>query len=196
MDKELFEFQRNALSGKIAEPLCSEYKAAWRSCGDDKEKLVRLALKQQSTPYVSTACYRNLGVSKAYILNNFGEHINGRTFNDVEGVEGYTYQLWVGYDDDIEITSDVISLMWVESRVFVPEIKCPTLYLSNYSSVYLTLNGYNSVHIYLFDESKVVVDDADESCEVVVYKYSSKADVVIGNYCFGKVKIFNKQLKL
>ena len=195
---ELLEFKKNAILGKISgQPLCEEYKAALRKCGNDKEKLVRLALMQQCTPYLSHACYESMGLTKEYILNNFGELINGkRTFENVEGVDGYTYQLYVGYDKDFDITADVTSLMWVESRVFVPEIKCPTLYLSNYSSVYLTLNGYNSVHIYLFDESQVVIDDADESCEVVVYKYSSKADVVIGNYCFGKVKIFNKQLKL
>ena len=111
-------FRKNALLGNIsAEPLCQAYKQAWRMCGDDKEMLVKLALKQQSIPYLSHACYESMGLTKEYILNNFGELINGkRTFENVEGVDGYTYQLYVGYDKDFEITADVTSLMWCICR--------------------------------------------------------------------------------
>ena len=96
----MIDFTRNALLGNISgQPLCASYKAALRQCGDDKEMLVRLALQQQSMPYVSTACYKRLGINKEYIMKNFAEYINGRkTFDDVEGAKGYTYQMYVGYD--------------------------------------------------------------------------------------------------
>ena len=199
MKDEMLKFKKNALLGNIsAEPLCQAYKQAWRMCGDDKEMLVKLALKQQSIPYLSHACYKELGLTKEYILNNFGELINGkRTFENVEGVDGYTYQLYVGYDKDFEITADVTSLMWCNgSQIVIEPTKCPTLYISNKSNVHIVGEGFNTVNIKLFDESNITVDDTDNDSEVIVYKYSDKAAVDEGKYCFGKVKVFNKELRL
>lgn len=199
MKDEMFDFKRNALLGNISgEPLCEHYKQAWRLCGNDKEMLVKLALMQQSSPYFSHACYRKLGLSKEYILNNFGELINGkRTFENVEGVDGYTYQLYVGYDKDFDIISDVTSMMWCNNiQIAVKATRCPVIYISNRSNVHLIGDGYNSINIKLFDESKVTIEDLDENSEVIVYKYSDKATVKEGKYCFGKVKVFNKELRL
>lgn len=195
---ELLEFKKNAILGKISgQPLCEEYKATLRKCGNNKELLVRFALMQQCTPYLSHACYERMGLTKEYILNNFGELINGkRTFEDVEGASGYTYQLYVGYEDDFDIAADVTSIMWCNSSVVIPKTKCPTLYISNYSDVHVVLDGYNSPRIYLFDESKVTIDDSDKTSEVLVYKYDSRADVVLGKFCLGSVQIFNKTLRL
>lgn len=195
----MIDFTRNALLGNISgQPLCASYKAALRQCGDDKEMLVRLALQQQSMPYVSTACYKRLGITKEYIMDNYGDYINGnKTFEDVEGVSGYTYQMYVGYDKELIITSDVTTLMWCNDIcIKVPETKCPTIYVSNNSSVYLHCEGFNSVNIKMFDESCVIIDNLYKNSDVIVYKYSNNADVKTMNNCFGCVKIFNKQLKL
>lgn len=198
MDRDLFMFYKSALEGKFTTPLCSEYKSAWRKCGDDKEMLVKLALKQQSIPYLSHACYESMGLTKEYILNNFGELINGkRTFENVEGVDGYTYQLYVGYDKDFEITADVTSLMWCNgSQIVIKPTKCPTIYVSNKSKVHLVCDGYNTVNVKLFDESELIVEDMDENSEVVVYKYSDKASVELGKFCLKEPKVFNKELRL
>lgn len=195
----MINFTRNALLGNISgQPLCASYKAALRQCGDDKEMLVRLALQQQSMPYVSTACYKKLGINKEYIMKNFAKYINGRkTFDDVEGAKGYTYQMYVGYDNDFSISSDVTTLMWCNNiQIVVKATRCPTIYLSNRSNVHIVGEGFNTISIKLFDESKITVEDIDKDSEVIVYKYSDKATVEEGKYCFGKVKVFNKQLKL
>ena len=199
MKDEMLTFKKNALLGKIsAEPLCMQYKQAWRACGNDKELLIRLALSQQSIPYLSHACYESMGLTKEYILNNFGELINGkRTFENVEGVDGYTYQLYVGYDKDFEITADVTSLMWCNgSQIVIKPTKCPTVYISNKSKVRLVCDGYNTVNVKLFDESELIVEDMDASSEVVVYKYSDKATVELGKFCLKEPKVFNKELRL
>jgi hypothetical protein len=196
---ELLEFKKNAILGKISgQPLCEEYKAALRKCGNDKEMLVRLALQQQSTPYVSHACYESMGLTKEYILSNFGELINGkRIFENVEGVDGYTYQLYVGYDKDFEITADVTSLMWCDgSQIVIPQTKCPTLYISNSSDVHISCEGYNSPKIYLFDDSVVTIEDCDDTCGVIIYKYSDNATVNTGKFCLKEPKVFNKELRL
>ena len=199
MDRDLFMFYKSALEGKFTTPLCSEYKSAWRKCGDNKEMLVKLALKQQSIPYLSHACYKELGLTKEYIKEHFKEYINGYTIHDADGVSGYTYGLYVDwdYENDLVVDKDVVGVMWtVGANIVIPTSKCPTIYLSNKSNVHLVGDGYNTINIKLFDESKVTIDDIDKDSEVIVYKYSDKATVEEGKYCFGKVKVFNKELRL
>lgn len=198
MDKQIFEFQKNALLGNISgEPLCTQYKQAWRACGEDKEMLMRLALSQQSLPYLNHACYENLGLSKEYILANFSDYINGKMlFEDVEGVRGFTYEMYVGYAEQLHVRADVTSLMWCACEVIVPKTKCSRLYISNNSDVHLLLGGYNSPSVYLFDESRIVIESADKDSSVIVYKYSNRASVEISDKSLANVKVFDKSLRL
>lgn len=196
----MMKYKKNALLGNIsAEPLCQSYKQAWRSCGNDKEMLVRLAMKQQSIPHFSTACYKNLGLTKGYIKKNFKDYINGYVIRNADGVDGYTYGLYVDWDysNDLEISTDVSSFMWcVDTNIVVPKCKCPTIYISNRSNVHLVCDGYNTVNVKLFDDSVLTIEDLDENSNVVVYKYGGDAKVELGKYCLGSVKVFSKELRL
>ena len=198
--EELLYFKKNAILGNInGQPLCQDFKQAWRACGDDKEMLVKLALKQQSIPYLSHACYKELGLTKGYIKEHFKDYINGYTIHDSDGVSGYTYGLYVDwdYENDLVVDKDVVGVMWtVGANIVIEPTKCPTLYISNRSNVHLVGDGYNSINIKLFDESKVTIEDLNENSNVVVYKYSDDAKVEEGKFCFGKVKVFNKELRL
>lgn len=200
MKDEMIDFKRNALLGNISgQPLCADYKAALRKCGDNKEMLVRLALMQQSTPYFSHACYKHLGLTKDYIKREFKDFINGYVVNDADGVDGYTYSLYVdwNYENDLDVKTDVASIMWtVSANVVVPQCKCPTIYISNCSNIHLVGDGYNTINIKLFDKSKLTIEGLDENSEVVVYKYSDDAQVELGKFCLGKVKVFRKELRL
>ena len=200
MEDEMLKDKKNALLGKSStEPLCQAYKQAWRSCGEDKEMLVRLAMRQQSIPHFSTACYKNLGLSKDYIKENFSEYINGHILNDCDDVKGYTYALYVdwNYENDLNIETDVASIMWtVGANIVVPQTKAPTIYISNRSNVHLVCDGYNSVNVKLFDDSVLTIEDLDENSNIVVYKYGGGAKVELGKYCLGSVKTFNKELRL
>jgi hypothetical protein len=113
-------------------------------------------------------------------------------------VEGFTYSMYVSPSEAAKISVDVAQILWSNPvEVIIPETKCPKLYISNKSSVHLTLEGYNSVLVYLFDESELIIDDADDTCEVIVYRYSDNSRVERGTFCISpKVKIFNKILKL
>ena len=200
MKDEMFDFKRNALLGNISgQPLCEDYKAAWRKCGNDKEMLVRLALQQQASPYFSTACYKDMGLTKEYIKENFKDYVNGYVVNDADNVNGYTYGLYVDwdYENDLEIKTDVASLMWcVGSNVVLNKCKCPTIYVSNRSNIHLICEGFNTVFVKLFDKSVVTIQDCDETCDVIVYSYSKDAKVEKGKFCLGSVKVFQKELRL
>lgn len=198
---ELLEFKKNAILGKISgQPLCEEYKAYLRKCGNDKEMLVRLSLMQQCIPYFSAACYNKKGLSKKYILSEFGKYINGYTVHDADKVEGYSYGLYVDwdYDTDLIVDKDVSHIMWtVGATLFVPETTCPIIYISNKSNVHLVMEGYNTVKIYLFDESRVTIEECDDDSEVTIYKYNDKCKVEFGRYCFStKIHEHNKELRL
>lgn len=194
MAQDLFNYYKHALSNG----LCSEYKGRWRTCHDNKEQLVKLVMAQQSLPHFIHYCYNGMGLSKEYIQETFGDYINGNAvINDADGVDGYTYSLYVGFKGDFKAAVDVLSLMWCNNtNVTVETSKCPVIYVGCGSHVYLSLDGYNCPHIYLFDDSKVTIDDTDEDSKVVIYKYSDKAQVELGKYCLADVKVFDKQLKL
>ena len=195
MDR-LQEYYKNAL---LAD-LCQDYKGRWASCHGDKEKLIKLSLCQQSIPHVVTFAHEGKGVTKEYIKENFADYINGHIVCDADGVSGYRYGLYVGYDYDnsIDVDVDVMSIMWTTGvDVVVPQSKCPTIYVSNNSNVGIVCEGYNSVTIYLIDESVITLEDVDEDSSVVIYQYSDNARVEVGDYCLSdKIRIFKKQLKL
>lgn len=194
MDKEMFNFYKNALT----ENLCHDYKGLWQAANGDKEKLVRLALQQQSIPYFADFCYRGKGLSKDYILQEFGDYINGKYIaQDCDDVDGYTYELYVDYNGILSISNDVSHIMWSNiSQATINATKCPILYISNNSTINISTEGYNSVRIYLFDESNVVLDDIDDESDVLIYRYSDKCSVELGRFCLGKINQHNKKLRL
>ena len=200
MDRGMMEFYRNALQGVITNsPLCAEYKGEWRACGDDKEKMVKLVLRQQSLPFFMTYCNQGKGLTKEYILRTFPEFINGRReILDADLVNGYTYRIHVANEGEITAVSDVNAFMWCDCvTVNVEAGRCPLFYIGCNSEVHLILNGCDSPKVYLFDNSKLVIDDADETCSLMVYKYSDDAIVETGKYCLiEKLKVFRKELRL
>ena len=190
---EMTYFRKNAL---LAD-LCKDWNGRWMACHNDKEKLMRLVLMQQSAPYFADFCYRGKGLTKEYCKREFKDFINGRIFNDCDNVDGYTYAMYIDAQKGIEMKSDVTQFLWCKDMdVVIKETKCPVLYISNNSTINLTCEGFNSPKIYLFDKSKVILRDMDATCNVTILKYSDKAKVVIGKYAIGKVKEFNKTLRL
>lgn len=190
------EYYKNAL----LDDLCDEYKGRWRSAKDNKLELLKLSLCQQSLTHVVTYAYQGRGITKEYVKENYSEYINGYTVYDADGCTGYTYGLYVDYDYDNELVvdKDVASLMWCDDvQAVVPLTKAPTVYVSNNSHINLVCDGYNSVRVYLFDESTVTLEDVDEDSNVIIYRYSDDAKVNIGQFCLStKVREFRKQLKL
>lgn len=199
MEEKMFEFYKNALLGSASDkPLCEDYKNEWKLCGNDKEKLINFALRQQCMPFVYAYSFQGKGLTKDYLLSEFKDYINGKkTIYDCDGVSGYTYQLNVDLKKDWTITTDVAYFMYcTNTLVTTLQTKCPTIYIGCSSDVHLALDGFNSVRIHLYDNSRVVIEDADEESNVMVYRYSDEAKVECGTYCLCDVKEFRKDLRL
>ena len=204
MINELDNFRKYAIQGGITAPLCDEYRTLWRGCGHNKGKLVRLAMRQQSIPYFLSHCYHGKGLSKEYILEEFHDFINENTNDaqimDCDGVDGYEYALYVGFSALNKRNADVSCFMW--SLVPTYEIlatRAQILYVGCDSHIHLSLGGYNSITIYLFDQSTVTIDDMDDTSNVLCYKYSNDCQLIRGTYCTcneSQIKQYNKQLIL
>lgn len=192
---ELFKYKKAAL----VNGLCGEYKGYWQAAGTDKRKLMTLALSQQALPHLMTYCWNGEGLTKKYILDNFGEYINGNDIiYDADGVQGnYTYQLYVDYNDTTE-PADINAFMWCDDAVVeMPTPRCATFYVGCNTTLHLAMNGYNNARIYLFDTSEVVVEEADKTCSATIYEYSDKCVTQLGKYCLSeKIKVHRKQLRL
>lgn len=190
------ELQRYYKESLLAN-LCGEYKGYWQKAHGNKEELMRLVLSQQSAPHFASFCYQGKGLTKEYCKKEFGDYINGRVFNDCDGVKGFSYGMFIDVPQVEEMALDVSQFLWCnDTNVSIPQTKCPRLYVSNRSNLNISLDGYNSIAIYLFDESTINIEDADNESNVIVYKYSKDAKVELGKYCFADVKIFDKELRL
>jgi hypothetical protein len=204
MKGELFEFYKNALIGKVSgDKLCRDYQREWQNCGEDKEKLVSLSLRQQSIPFFAVACYTGNGLTKEFIVDRFADYINGSVMLNCDGVIGdndYRYVLYVDYSCDTFLTKtfDVGHFMWCEDIALrVKETKCPTIYLSNKTNMCLDAEGYNDIRVYLFDESTIDLHEIPCTCSVTIYKYSEENTITIGDYCLSKkINIHKKSIRL
>lgn len=192
---------QNYYKNSLLNHLCSEYKGIWQSCHNDKEKLMELVLQRQSLPHFMTYAYEGIGVTKEYAKEQFSEYINEKkVFYDVDGVNGnYASGMYIDFEDDKQaiITLDTCAILWCKNmEILVPITKCPVFYISNNSNVNISMDGYSSIVIYLFDDSNVTIVDADDSCNVTIFKYSKNAGVEVGKYCLAQIKEFDKELRI
>lgn len=195
MNGELFKYYKAAL----VNGLCSDWKGYWQAAGDDKLKLITLAMSQQAIPHVVSYAYNGIGITKEYIETEFKDYINEKTkILDADGVDGYTYALYIAQNRILRPSVDVSSLMWCKDiTIELKTAQCGFIYVSNNSDIRLVMDGFNSPRIYLFDESTITIEDADETCSATIYKYSDKCKVNYGKYCLSKrIKEFNKELRL
>ena len=179
--------------------LCSDYKGRWQVAMKDKEKLFNLAMCQQSLPHMCTYAYKGDGLTKEYIEQQFGDFINGKyTSIDADGVIGnYKTQMYVGYSAHLSLSNDVTAFLWCDVPTLQFEaIRAEKIYVACKSKVNISCDGYNNIVVMLFDESEIVLDDIDEDSTILVYRYSNNSKVEKGKYCFGRVKVFDKELVL
>lgn len=193
---ELLKYRKSAL----VNGLCGEWKGYWQAAGTDKRKLITLALSQQALPHLITYCWNGEGLSKRYILDNFNDYINGKQIiYDADGVKGgYTYQLYVDFNDTINEQADVNAFMWCDNPIVeMPTSRCVTFYVGCNTTLHISMQGFNNARIYLFDTSEVVFEEADKTCSATVYEYSDQCVTQIGQYCLSnKIKVHRKQLRL
>ena len=191
MDAELFMFYKNSLS----RDLCKEYSNLFKKRGDDKDELFKLCMERQSIPYLATSIYEGWGVSIDYLKEAYKRYLNGRyTLNALSGGQSYSYQLWCDYRGSMKVKSATTHLLRCTGDAEIQKNTCPYIYISNKSNINIKPQGYNTVFIYLFDESIVNIDNTNEFSNIIIYRYSDNTKVIAGDTM--NVKQFDKTLRL
>lgn len=194
MDELARYYKESLLAG-----LCGEYKGRWQATHGNKEGLMRLMMMQQSQPHFITFAYEGRGLSKDFFTTYFADYINGRYVGlDVDGVEGgYRTQVYAAVEGDLSLSDDVSCIMWSNiPSARIKSCKAAKIYIGCGSDVHLVCEGFNTVTVMLFDESRVTLDEVDRDSRVNIYRYSDRCSVQRGEYCFGKVNEHQKELRL
>ena len=166
MTKEFIAFLRDAYMNN----LCDEYKDEIRRCHGDRLRLISLSMRQQSIPYIATKIKSGI-ITRDYLLS-YKDYANGYVLNNCDGVNGYTYALYIDNKGENTTQCDVTHFVWCDMTYNVDLTKCQTLYISNSSNITLRCKGFNNMVIYLFDDACVNIADVGETNRIIIYKYS------------------------
>ena len=82
----------------LLDDLCADYRGRWQRC-HDKESLLKLSLSRQAIPHVVTYAYQGKGLTKDFVLSEYGDYIYYREFGKYEG--------W-SYDFDKGVCTDLL----------------------------------------------------------------------------------------
>ena len=194
-EKAYLEFMKHVCGGNM----CEEYKNEIKRCHEDRLLLAKLAMRQQSIPYMATVM-RDKIITVDATRKFFKDYINGYVLEDCDEVGGYDYAWYIDWNYDNDIITENIDVMHIThtigANVIVTATRCPILYISNNSKIHIICEGYNNIKIYLFDKSQITIEDTDEESSITVYKYSDKCKVKTGKFSLCKINEFEKELKL
>ena len=140
MLNELLTLKRNA----VMLGLCDRYKAEWDEAKDKKD-LVDLALDANGVEFMAKSVAEGWGVSKDYILDNFGDYVNGKY---VREKGGYTSELYVGYGGDNLQRATLNLFVGCDTSILVPEGSVCKIYVCGRSNVRLKCAGKCYVYMY------------------------------------------------
>lgn len=168
--KDIDYFKQNA----IDKNLCVEYALKWAKI-KDKESLFALACVPQSCGYIARSIYEGWGVSIDYIINEFGDYINGKyVVNNLDGVKDATGAMYIKYNGKIDTPlCDITQFIGCEGTyIHIADGSAVTLHISNSSDIKLSLGNCN-VRIYLYDESTVDLGDISKDTKVSIAHYGN-----------------------
>lgn len=140
MLNELLTLKRNA----VMLGLCDEYKAEWNEA-KDKKNLVDMALDANGVEFMAKSVAEGWGLSKDYILGNFGDYVNEGYVRDKGG---YTSKLYVDYGGDIFQPATLNLLIGCNTSVLVPEYSVCKIYVCGMSNVRINCAGKCYVYVY------------------------------------------------
>ena len=153
----MLAFKRNA----VLLGLCDEYKAAWNGVGSKKD-LVDMALDANGVAFMAKSVAEGWGLSRDYILENFGDYVNEGYVRDRGG---YTSKLYVDYGGDIFQPATLNLLIGCNTSVLVPESSVCKIYVCGMSDVRISCVG--KCYVYVYGGYNVVKYSGDVTVEEI-----------------------------
>ena len=143
MDNELLKLKRNA----VILGLCGQYKSIWDGCKSKKD-LIDTAIDANGIEFMADSIAFDWGLSKEFILSEFGEYINGK-YQRMR--DGYSSELYVGAESNtISVRSTLNLFAYCDGvTTFVPNgcfcriylVKCHNAHIKNDGKFELVVYG-------------------------------------------------------
>lgn len=124
--------------------LCEKYKELWDK-SENKDDLIEIATDVNGAEFLAMSHADGWGLTPEYIQREFGDYINGKWRREKDG---YTSELYVRYDGDIEQKSTLITLLDCTSTVYVPKYSGGYIYVSGESTVTIRNDSLTNVTVY------------------------------------------------
>ncbi len=145
----ILQFKRNG----ILLGLCGKYKGLWDACSS-KSELVRLALDVNGIEFMSDSIAFGWGLSRDYLMKEFGEFMNG-AYRCQE--RGYTSEMYVGARGVVSVSSTLVLAAYCDGlELLVPEHMACKVYVCGCSRVRVESRGRLELHVYGTDNDVVV----------------------------------------
>lgn len=150
---DILQFKRNA----IHLGLCGKYKNLWDACSS-KSELVRLALDGNGIEFMSDSIAFGWGLSRDYLMKEFGEFMNG-AYRCQE--RGYTSEMYVGARGVVIVSSTLVLAAYCDGlELLVPEHMACKVYVCGGSRLRVEIRGRLELYVYGPDND-VAVDVAN-----------------------------------
>jgi len=144
---DLLTLKRNAL--RLG--LCGQYKGKWDGC-NSKQDLVRMALDSNGIEFMADSIAFGWGLSKDYLLREFGEFMNG-FYRCRE--KGYTSEMYIGAHGVLSVKSTLLLIGYCDDlEIEIPEHTVCRIYVCGGSRVRIENKG--SVEIYEYGTDNII----------------------------------------
>lgn len=138
---DLLTLKRNALMMG----LCGQYKDKWNGCAN-KRQLVDMALDSNGIEFMADSIAFSWGLSKDYLLREFGEFMNG--FYQCRE-KGYTSEMYIGAHGVISVKSTLILVGYCDDlEIEIPEHSVCRIYVCGSSKVRIENKGRCELYEY------------------------------------------------
>lgn len=143
---ELLELKRKALENG----LCDKYKVIWDGC-HTKRDLVNTALDSNGVEFMADSIAFGWGLSKEYLMREFGEYMNGY-YQRSKG--GYTGELYVGAHGVVKLKSTITLVAYCDDlEIDVPEHFIGQVYICGGSKV--RIENMGTIELYEYGTNDV-----------------------------------------
>lgn len=125
--------------------LCEKYREKWDACAS-KKQLVDMALDSNGIEFMADAIAFGWGLSKEYLMQEFGEFMNG-FYRRQE--EGYASEMYIGAHEVLSAESTLLLIGYCDDiEIEIPEHAVCRIYICGGSSVRIENNGKVELLVY------------------------------------------------
>lgn len=135
--RSILDLKRKAL----AMGLCGKYNEKWADATTQKE-LVDLATDINGADFLCASVAKGWGLSRDFLLQNFGDYINGRYVSAHGEKKDYTSEVFIGCDGEIRARTTIIIVLYSDVTVYVPKNHACRIFAAGNTNIGIQCDGH------------------------------------------------------